>query len=523
MRISFWGFVFILCALCPLAADTVPFALHDVNGNSSFGRLLELTTEKIVFQTEDDERKEFAVKDVAKLESLLRNPFASKESTPERSARPIPVNRLNRSGQGQVVPITRPPPGSRTVASLLEKKGAETKADAAKTEFPESLAVAELTDGSRLLATELTVKGKTATLQLFPQGELTLPLDRLLAVRLAVGDPMQVVDPPADWLKLLAKPSTKGDRLVVGAVGSLDAHEGILNEISGETIRFTVGGDTLPVPRRRVFGVIFHQPEPLPPDQPFARLACWDGTVLVLDSLEFRSPHPNPLPEGEGTEYREGTVGWKTLGGTEGVLQLEDVAEIVFETTGAVFLSELTPSSVEQTLSFVWEKQEDADASPLALLRRFQANRLRQGEEPPRDPILTGIAQRRMPGDARLAKIADLPIPDFQGIELDGTLYRQGFVVPAKTTLVFPLKESYKAFTVKVGVDDRLRPNGQGRLTILGDELLLLDTVVYGDESAQTIRLNIENCRKLTVSVDFVNGDAKAAVLSLVELKLVEE
>jgi len=525
MRTLFLGFVFFLCVACTLSADTVPFALYDVNGNSCFGRLLELTPEKIVLRTEDGEKKEFAAKEVAKLENLLRNPFASQDSAPERS---MPSNTMNRwvSPMRSAIPMIQPPPGSRTVASLREKKEAETKADAEKSEFPSSLTVVELTDGSRLLATELNVNGKTATLRLFSEGELTQPLDRLVAVRLMVGDPTQIIAPPADWTKLLAKPSAKGDRLVVGTAGTLDAHEGILNEIGSETIRFTADGDTLPIPRRKVFGVIFHQPEPPKSNRPFCRLVCWNGTFLVLDSLELRAPHPNPLPEGEGTGNippgGEGIVGWKTLGGAEGTLRLEDIAEIVFETMGAVLLSKLTPDSVEQTLPFVWEKQEAVDTLPLALLQRFQANRLRQDGETPPLEILSRIVQRRIPGDIRSVKIVDLPIPDFQGIELDGTVYRQGLVVPAKTTLVFSLKEPFKAFTAKIGVDDRIRPNGQGRLTVLGDDLLLLDTVVYGDEPAQTIRLNIENCQKLTITVDFANGDAKAAVLSLAELKLEE-
>ena len=514
MRTAFLGFVFFLCTVCHLAADTVPFALHDLDGNSSFGQILELTPERIVFQTEDGEKKEFTTKKVAKLENLLRNPFASTEVMPERAVRPITLDRLGRPTYNPIPPTNQPASGNRIVPLLRQRKEAETLVDDTKAKFPNSVVVVELTDGSRLLATELTAKGKTATLRLFPHGELTQPLDCLVAVRLAVGNPAQVIDPPADWLKLLTQPSTKGDRLVVGTAGALDAHEGILHEIGDETIRFTVDGDSLPIPRRRVFGLIFHQPEPPRPDRPFARLACWNGTFLALETLEAQAPPPE----------EEGTLVWTTLGGAEGTSRLADVVEIVFETTGAVLLNALTPGRVEQALPFVWEKEEVAAASPPALFQRLRANRLQQGgEPPPLDPILEQVIKRRMPGDIRSAKIAELPIPDFQGIELNGTVYRQGLVVPAKTTLVFPLKEPYKAFTAKVGIDDRIRPEGQARLTIFGGELLLFDTIVYGDEPAQSIRLDIENCRKLTLSVDFLDGNSRAAVLSLVELKLTEE
>ena len=514
MKKLFLGCVLLFCGACRLVADTVPFALYDIDGNVSCGQLQELTAEKIVLRMEDGEKNEWTTKTVARLESLSHNPFTSKESTPEKSESVMAF--WGRLG-GRRIPAAVPsPPSSRTVASLLQKKEAETKAGVEKNVFPNNVIVVDLTDGSRLLAAGLTAKGKTAVLRLFPQGEATLPLDRFVAVRLAVATPSQVSDPPADWSKLLTKSTPKGDRLVVGTAGSFDAHEGILNEISDETIRFAVDGDTLPIPRRKVFGIIFHQPEPPKPNRPLCRLVGWNGTSLVLNSLELR----DLLPEEGGTVFV-----WKTLDGVEGELRMEDVAEIVFEATGVVSLSELTPSGIEQSLPFGWAKQPQSNASagvsPLEQFLRFQANRLLQdGESLPLDPILEQIVKRRLPGDRRTAKIAELPIPDFHGIELEGTVYRQGLVVPAQTTLIFPLKESYKTFTAKVGIDDRLRPDGQVRLTVLGDELLLLDTFVYGDEPTRTIHLDIERCRKLTISVDLVNGDSKAAVLSLAELKI---
>ena len=492
-------------------ADTVPFALDDIDGNTSYGQLLELTPETIVLQTENGDKKEFAVKQVVRLKNLLRNPFVPADTTPERSALTVTLDQWGRPIRNQA-PMMLPRPASIRGTTRPDMKEPETKTNDEKSGLPSSFVVIDLMDGSRLLATELTAKGKTATLRLFPQGELTLPLGLLVAVRLTVADIAQVFDSPSDWEKLIAKPTTKGDRLVVGTVGSLDGHEGILNEIGSETIRFTVDGETLPVPRKKIFGLVFHQPEQPKPERPFARLTCWNGTFLAISTLELAAA--SPLPE------EEGGVVWTTSAGAEGRLRLEDIDEIVFETTGTTFLSELTPSRIEQELPFVWEKREITDTSPLALFQRFQANRLHQDREVP-PPILDGLIQRRLPGDIRTQKITDLPIPDFQGMELDGSVYRQGLVIPAKTTLTFPLKEPYKTFAAKVGIDDRIRPEGQAHLMILGDDLLLFDAVVYGDEPAKAIRLNIENCRKLTIAVDFVNGNA--AVLSLAELKLVAE
>ena len=509
----------------PCLAESVPFALNDVDGNTSYGRLLELTPEIIVLQTENGEKKEFAIKQVVRLKNLLRNPFASVDATPERSVLTVTLDQWGRPLRNPAPMLIPRPANDHRIIIAPDSKGPEANANDERNELPSSFALIDLTDGSRLLATELATKGKMATLRLFPQDELTLPLDSVVAARLAVADIAQVFDSPSDWEKLIAKPSAKGDRLVVGTVGSLDAHEGILSEIGGETIRFTVDGETLPIPRKKVFGLIFHQPELPKPGRPFARLVGWNGTFLALNTLEFASPHPNPLPVGEGTiaSLSEGTLAWTTLAGAEGRFRLADVDEIVFETMGAVFLGELTPSRIEQALPFVWEKQGAIDSSPLALFQQFQANRLRQDGESSTDSIIERIVPRRQPGDSRSARTIDLPIPDFQGIELDGTIYRQGFVVPAKTTLVFSLKEPYKTFAAKVGIDDRIRPTGLGRLTLFGDEFLLLDTVVYGDEPAKTIRLDIENYRKLTIAVDFVNGDTQAAVLSLAELKLVAE
>ncbi len=521
-------FVPIFLVLCSVVFGAeIPFAVYDPDGNPQYGQLQALTSDKIVLLTDEGE-KEFLIKHVSLLDNLSRNPFVSGESTPEKDQKIEQAqvdqwgNRLNIRFGGRIVlrggnAVPAPQNNNRgrrevdrQVASWIEKKGNEPVGAKAEESLPNSLAVLTLTDGSRLLATELTAKGKTATIKLFPNGELTLPLSSLTAALLKVDDPARIGNPPPDWMKYLVQQATKGDRLVVGQPGSLDAHDGIVNELGAETVRFTVDGDVLPVPRRKVFGLLFHQPEPPKPVKPFCRLHFWSGAVGVLKTLELRS---------------DGLLAWTTLNGTQGTSRLDEIDEIVFETINSLSLTDLQPSGLKQQLSFAWEKAENTDASPLSLFQEFQAKRILQGQPTPpnAEPALAQVMQRRIAGDSRQSNIPELPIPGLKGVQLDGAVYAQGLVIQAKTTISFTLKEPFKTLRARIGVDDRIRPDGQARLTILGDERLLYDGTVLGTEPSKSLQLNVDGVKTLTLTVDYLSGVSEASTVSIADLKLLKD
>lgn len=474
--------LFLLCGfVAPFGATAseIPFEATDVDGGSFRCRIVSMNPDSLILSDPDGQQKPWPFNRLESLRNLQRNPYSV-------------------------------PQGPRT----------ETDPSETGTGFPGSVIAITMADGSRLVATSLTAKGETARCRFLDQEEWTFPLTSIDSVRFDVKAYVDLDAPPEDWSQLTVRAERAGDRLIVGKPGSLDGYDGIVIEIGTDTISFSVDGETLPVPRRRVFGLLLHTPPVPVTDQQkpafSGTLTFWNGTRIALRSFE--------ILDGESPES-EKRLSWTSLSGIVGTDPLSRIDKLSFGRDDVLFLAECSPSRIEQSLLFDWETLPAGPSSPREMLRTFRVGRMGVGRQK------GGLAASGMlsaimigqPKDARTQKIPSLPLPGLEGTVLDGASYRHGMGIPTGTALHYDVSESYSALRGVAGIDDRLRPDGRARLIIQAGEQLLCDREIRGDGSAEPIRLELpDNVRTLTLRVNFADGVLEPTLVHFGDLRLIE-
>jgi hypothetical protein len=175
---------------------------------------------------------------------------------------------------------------------------------------------------------------------------------------------------------------------------------------------------------------------------------------------------------------------WSTPLGLEITCPCEQVVRIDFSQGKIVYLSDLEPESIEWTPYFGSAQQ------PPALARLF-APRTDRGLEP--GPLL-----------------------------LDGKRYEKGLALHSRTRLVYRLPGRFRRFKATVGIDDRVRPRGNVRLAIHGDERLLLETTITGTDPPQQLDLDLTGVRRLAILVDYGDDLDLADHLDLCDARVVK-
>ncbi|MDR2117562.1 MAG: NPCBM/NEW2 domain-containing protein [Planctomycetaceae bacterium] len=502
-------------------AAEVPFEVTDADGNTVSGTIVAFDSVQLVLDN-NGTKTEILTEKIVRIQNLLNNPFLSVVSgSGELSVYPSNPN----------MPPRKQP--SKSITALFQKREANSSQKNSETEtkpvFPEIVSVLELKDHTRLVITEFVTKGKSAVARLLNNEEITLPLEQLRAVRLIVKGLNEVTISPEDWQKYAAQSghTETGDRIVVGQSGSLDVYTGILKEVGKDTISFIVDGETLPVPRRKVFGLLFHSLQDVSlqdlqntaqtPQTPFGLLSLWNGTILHLHTLKLNE---------------NGQWSWTTVSGVTGVLTSEEINELDFGRKNAFYLTDLQPVLLEQAFFFDRETEKTAEeknvTNALRLLRTYRTQKIisqlsnSKNNNNSNNTKLSFLPSQPR-NDLRYNKIADNPIPEFEDFVLNGNIYEHGFVVPAKAVFEYSLTDSFTVFHVIAGIDDRLRPNGGVRLRIQAEQQLLGDWIFYGDEPAKSLKLTLPpNTKTLKFEVDFIKGITVPAILTLAEPKLLK-
>ena len=464
-RFFFFCFIFFAVSVFAGAAETY-FEITDNEGNSIFGTVAELDRTQIVVDVQG-ETQSIPLEKLVKIRNLAQNPYVGTPSAagPQNLAQVTPYQPYGYGIQQSAGRNTN----DRQSSELL-KRIQQANAQAVKKTFPGSVIAIELKDGSRLTASSFTVAKSQGVCRLLDQqNDLSIPLDNISAVRFAVRSLLETVNPPADWLRL-AIPNAEGDRLIVGNPGSFDVYAGILNEVNTETVSFTVDGELLPVPRRRVFGLVFHG-EAAPPARtsPLAILSLWTGTRGMISDIQLKT---NELT-------------WKTSTGLTVAVPLDMVSEIDFGEQGVAHLFDFEWTRNEFTLPFV----SDIKLEQVKLLQTFYESR-------------TKVSRQVM---------------------LDGVMYDRGITLKGKTLLEYPLSKPFASLKVVIGIEDQFRPYVSANLQILADSQVLGSWELRGDEASQQIHLNLpQNCRLLTIIVEPAPQSNVPTILTIAEPKLFE-
>ena len=329
----------------------------------------------------------------------------------------------------------------------------------------------ELADGSVVLGSRFTVNDETARFDLLLPEPLhtamEIPISRIVAVRLQA----ETEETAAEWKRIQERRSGSnagGDLLVIKKDNSLDYHEGVLGDISDKVVAFNLDGDTLPVPRGKVFGLLYHRL--LSGDSPseICRLMGSDGSRWAVRRMELR----------------DGVFSFETPDGLVVSLPLAAVHSVDFSGGKVVYLDDLTPIAADWTPYLGGEK--------------------------------SSLARRSLFGPRTGRNTAGEPI------RLGGKEFSRGISLHSRAELAYRLPQGFKRFRATAGIDDRARPHGHVRLTLRGDGRVLLDTALSGTDPPLAVDVDISGSRTLTILVDYGDDLDVADHLGLGDARVVK-
>lgn len=321
----------------------------------------------------------------------------------------------------------------------------------------------DLVDGSTVLGDSFSTAGDRARVLSLEGLPIELPLRAVLAVRLQASTP----ETAQQWSKLRDTPTDR-DLLVVRRAAALDFHRGVIREVTDDAVQFELEGEVLPVKRNKVHGMIFYRARSVDLPDPLCRITIADGSVWLARAISLDG----------------GELLWTSLSGAEIRQPLAMVARLDFSQGKIVYLSDLKPESVEWMPYFGPQKE-------LESLTRFFAPR----------------------GDRSL-----LAGP----LQLDGKTYRKGLALHSRTTIVYRLPDRFGHLLAVAGIDDRVRPRGNVRLVIRGDDAVLFETTIDGTQPPQPLEVDLDGVRRLTILVDYGEDMDIADHLDLCDLRVVK-
>ncbi len=320
--------------------------------------------------------------------------------------------------------------------------------------------VVELVDGSTIVGQQFTAEANRAAITLLDGKELAAPTAIVRSVRF-----QQKSGPLATEWSRLGSMKTDSDLLVVFKDQTIDYHKGVLQDVTADVVRFSLDGDLLPVKRSKIYGIAYRHVAAAEMPAAVCRIVNSSGSRWSADSLNLAEE-----------------LQWSTPAGLSLSEPMAAIVKIDFSAGKLAYLSDLRPDSATWTPYF-------GTLKPLAAMEQFYAPRF----------------------DCNF---------DGSPLRLGGVPYEKGLALHSRTELLYRLPAPYRRFQATAGIDDAVRPAGKVRLTVRGDDKVLLETVVAGGDAPQAIDLDVSGVRRLTIVADFGDGPGPGDHLLLCDARL---
>ncbi len=320
--------------------------------------------------------------------------------------------------------------------------------------------VVELTDGSIILGRQYLVRQSRAKITLSEGRVLETPADIVRTVQLQQPSGGSA----AEWTRLVNM-NVNSDLLVVRKDESLDYHQGVLHDVTGDVVRFEFDGEVLPVKRSKVYGFAYHHGAEAKRPPATCRITDVAGSQWMVRALSAAEK-----------------LQWTTPAGLSIAQAADQIVQIDFSGGKIVYLSDLKPEMARWTPYF-------SAGKPLAAVEQFYA---------PRD-------DRNFDGEP---------------LHLAGTQYRKGLALHSRTEIIYRLSGPFSRFRAVAGIDDAVRPSGKARLVVRGDDKVLLDVAIAGTEAPRNVDLDLRGVRRLTIVVDFADNLSSGDYLLLCNARL---
>lgn len=304
----------------------------------------------------------------------------------------------------------------------------------------------ELVDGSRINAKQFTATGGTAIVHLMDGGNLSIRTRLIHAVRLkSHAGATKIAN---RWREIISAKSV-GDVVVIRQGEELENLEGVLGDVTEEVVHFEYDGENFEVSRGKLDGFTYYHPASGELPDRLCQLTDASGSHWSVKSLQL-ADEKFELVSVAGVEYS---------------LPVEQLKKIDFSSGNRIWLSDLTPESVE------WRPFVHSVLPEPRLMQLFH----------PREDI--GLTQKPL--------------------TLDGNVYSKGLAIRSRTELMYRLTDDFRQFHAIVGIDDHVRDGGNVDLVISGDGKVLFSRNITGRDEAVPVDLDITGVKRLKILVDF--------------------
>lgn len=321
----------------------------------------------------------------------------------------------------------------------------------------------ELVDGSRLTAKEFIAEKGIATLNGSDEKHFQIPTRAIARVRFTAPD-----DANSSWPADIGKQAA-ADLLAVRKMDAVDFLEGVIGDVHAETVDFQIDGETIPVKRTKIDGLIFYHKAADKQADPECIVDATGGWQLKAKAVSLAD---------------DGSLKIETVAGPELQQPLSAIGRLDFSLGKVIFLSDLEPDAVS------WKPLVDfGDSAPA--LAQFYALRRDQARE--HGPLRVG-----------------------------NKAYRKGLAIASRTLVVYRLPTGAKTFKAIVGIDDSVREAGHVVLKITADGKQLLSAPIAGRSDPVPVDLNVAGARKLEILVDYGEDLDTGDYLNLADARIVK-
>ncbi len=332
----------------------------------------------------------------------------------------------------------------------------------------------QLIDDSTLLATSFQINGGVCTIILANGVLLETDNRNLASVLFKIPVDAQLLD---QWDQLKKSPLDAGDALIIDRNGRLDSLEGVIGEITAEKVGFKMDDQSANIGREKIDGIIFYHASGRKLPKPVCQVTLNDRSTLMVRELKY------------GGEVLNG----KVVSGSEYSVPKKFIATMDFSLSRAVWLGEMQPTSRSWTPLIA----SSAILDKLRSLKLPRANR--------------GFDNRKL----------ELQIRARDGLRGELRSFETGYAMVGGSKIAFSLGAKYERLTGLVGFAPKSGVGGDLKVIIRGDDKILLEMRMEKRslQSPIEIDLNIKDCDRLVIEVEYYDGRSIGDLIHLCDLK----
>jgi hypothetical protein len=368
-----------------------------------------------------------------------------------------------------------------------------------------NFSLVELIDGSILPLKSIRIEKSNAALTLAAPAAsgdkaLTLPTQQLSAIRLRQLDAALT----KQWDEMRHQNLANDVLAVLKKDGkSLDYVEGVMGDLSDDKIEFKLEGETQRVDRAKIAGVVYYRPDRRTKEESRATIEGRSGLRVSATHLELKDSQLN-LTTAAGIN-----LSWP----------LDDISFADYSAGKLMYLSDIEPASdkwtpfvglpAAATLAAEYGKprrDKSAYGGPLTLLMN---ERTREGEASAEPNSTNGR------GSAGAS-------PSLTAATTATKSFNKGLALRSRTEIVYRLPAGYRKLIALAGIDPATSSTGNVRLVISGDNRVLLESDIAGDQPPHPIQLEIADIKRLKILVDYGRNLDTGDWLNLCDARIVK-